>query len=64
MRVSNITIRMPDDLRAALADLAAKSSEDYGIELSSSDLLRIGAKRLLADPEMLFRPRPTEGAAR
>jgi hypothetical protein len=58
---ATINLRLPASMRAALDMKAAEWSEDYGVELSSSDLLRIGAKRLLANPGELFRPQVVEG---
>jgi hypothetical protein len=52
---SNINLRLPSDLRAALDAMASRVSEDTGIEVTPSDLLRVGAQRLLASPEPLFR---------
>jgi hypothetical protein len=53
---ANINLRLPSDLRSALDALAAKSTEQYGVDLATADLLRIGAYRLLANPNELFKP--------
>jgi hypothetical protein len=57
---SNISLRISSELRRSLDELAAEASAGYGIEVSSADLLRIGAKRLLAHPGELFKPPPVE----
>lgn len=59
MSTNNITIRMPDADRAILAELANRVAEDLGVELTSSDLIRLAIKRLPQSPAELFRP-PTE----
>jgi hypothetical protein len=60
---TSINLRLPASMRAALDMKAAEWSEDYGVELTSADLLRIGAKRILASPGELFRP-PASGVPR
>jgi hypothetical protein len=50
----NFTIRMlPEDQRI-LDDLQTRFSES-GIELTSSDLVRLAVRRLPSNPELLFR---------
>jgi hypothetical protein len=61
MRESNFTMRMPDAERAILANLADRVAEDIGVELSSSDLIRLAIKRLPTSPAELFRPPAGEG---
>jgi hypothetical protein len=56
MSTNNITIRMPDADRAILAALANRVAEDLGVELTSSDLIRLAVKRLPTSPAELFRP--------
>jgi hypothetical protein len=56
MAESNITIRMPDADRAILAALADRVAEDIGVELSSTDLIKLAIRRLPTSPADLFRP--------
>jgi hypothetical protein len=58
---TNITIRMPAADRAILAALADRCAEDIGVELTSSDLIRMAIKRLPTSPAELFRPPAVEG---
>jgi hypothetical protein len=52
---TNITIRMPDADRAILAELANRVASDTGVELTSSDLIRMAIKRLPTSTAELFR---------
>jgi hypothetical protein len=58
---ANITIRMPQAERAILAALAGRVAEDIGVELSSTDLIKLAIRRLPVDPGELFRPPAVEG---
>lgn len=57
-RMTNLTIRMPDADRAILAELANRVASDTGVELTSSDLIRMAIKRLPTTAEELFRLPP------
>jgi hypothetical protein len=57
---ANITIRMPDAERAILAALAGRVAEDIGVELSSTDLIKMAIRRLPSSPADLFKPPAVE----
>jgi hypothetical protein len=58
---SSINLRLPSDLRDALDVRAAEWSENYGVDLSTADLLRIGAKQLLEQRQLVLKPPAVEG---
>jgi hypothetical protein len=60
MHNMNFTIRFSPEDRQSLDALASKVNEDFGFSLTSSDLVRAAAKRLLASPGELFKPPAVE----
>jgi hypothetical protein len=62
-RDDTLHIRMDASDRAILDALASKAGEDFGLDLTNSDLVRMAIKRLPTSPAELFRPPAGEGRA-
>jgi hypothetical protein len=60
---TNFTIRMSPEERHSLSELARRTNEALGIDVTSSDLVRLALRRLPADPAVLFKL-PAEGPRR
>jgi hypothetical protein len=60
-RDDTLHIRMNASDRAILDALASKAGEDFGLDLTNSDLVRLAVRRLPTSPAELFKPPPVEG---
>jgi hypothetical protein len=54
---------MSPEERHSLSELARRTNEALGIDVTSSDLVRLALRRLPADPAVLFKL-PAEGPRR
>jgi hypothetical protein len=52
---TTFTIRMSPEERHSLAELARRVNVDLGMDLTSSDLVRLAVRRLPSDPAVLFK---------
>lgn len=60
-RDDTLHIRMAPEERRSLDELAAAVNQDFGIDLTNSDLVRLAVRRLPTSAAALFRPPAGEG---